>query len=71
MTSRGTLLLSRSDVSSLLTLGDCITAVESAFRGLGEGRTPSPSISVCPPATGASTSRLRFCRWPPATSPQR
>ena len=44
MTSRETLLLSRSDVSSLLTLADCIAAVESAFRALGEGRSPSPSI---------------------------
>ncbi len=52
MTSRETLLLSRSDVSSLLTLGDCITAVESAFRGLGEGRTPSPAILGLPARGG-------------------
>lgn len=52
MTSRGTLLLSRSDVSSLLTLGDCISAVESAFRALGEGRTPPPSILGLPARDG-------------------
>jgi alanine dehydrogenase len=34
----GTLFFSRGDVASLLDLDDCITAVESAFRLLGEGK---------------------------------
>src|SRR5262245_18153848 len=39
---RGTLMLTRRDVTSLLTLGDCIEAVESAFRMHAEGRTLPP-----------------------------
>jgi ornithine cyclodeaminase/alanine dehydrogenase-like protein (mu-crystallin family) len=33
-----TLILSNADVDSLLTMGDCIEAVEEAFRDLGTGR---------------------------------
>jgi len=38
------LLLSRSDVSRLLTMDECISAVEDAFRQFGEGRTDPPGI---------------------------
>jgi alanine dehydrogenase len=40
----GTLLLTRKDVSELLTLKDCIEAVEQAFRLHGEGRAPAPGV---------------------------
>lgn len=40
-----TLLLSRADVASLLTLDDCIEAVERAFRLLGEGRVAPPALA--------------------------
>lgn len=33
-----TLILSNADIDSLLTMGDCIEAVEEAFRDLGTGR---------------------------------
>ena len=38
------LLLSRSDVTRLLTMDECISAVEDAFRQFGEGRTDPPGI---------------------------
>jgi alanine dehydrogenase len=40
-----TLLLTRRDVADLLTLDDCIDAVESAFRLLGRGEVPRPAIA--------------------------
>jgi alanine dehydrogenase len=40
----GTLLLTRKDVSELLTLNDCVLAVEQAFRLQGEGRAPAPGV---------------------------
>jgi alanine dehydrogenase len=39
-----TLCLTRKDVASLLTLDDCIEAVEAAFRMYGEGRTAAPGV---------------------------
>ena len=44
MLAEGTLLLRRSDVERLLPLPDCIDAVESAFRLLGEGRLPAGGV---------------------------
>src|SRR4029077_9877569 len=40
----GALLLSRSDVERLLTPGECIAAVEDAFRQHALGRAPPPGI---------------------------
>src|SRR5438067_11786222 len=42
--TRMTLLLTGSDVAALLTLDDCISAVEDAFRAHGEGRLHAPGI---------------------------
>jgi ornithine cyclodeaminase/alanine dehydrogenase-like protein (mu-crystallin family) len=39
-----TLVLTRSDVAELLTLGDCIAAVERAFRAHVDGRTLGPGV---------------------------
>src|SRR5437762_3933426 len=39
-----TLLLSRSEVDRLLTMPECIAAVEKMFRALGEGKLPVPGI---------------------------
>jgi ornithine cyclodeaminase/alanine dehydrogenase-like protein (mu-crystallin family) len=39
-----TLLLTRSDVRALLTLDDCIAAVEEAFRLRGPGEVPPAGI---------------------------
>src|SRR5436189_340837 len=39
-----TLLLSRSEVDRLLTMPECIAAVEKMFRALGEGKLPPPGI---------------------------
>ena len=44
MTGEGTLLLTRSQVAELLTLGECLAAVEEAFRLHGEGRTAPPGV---------------------------
>src|SRR6266545_5854323 len=44
MTSPSTLVLSRTDVLSLLGLRDCIDAVERAFRLHAEGRTFGPGV---------------------------
>ena len=52
MKPAGTLLLTRQDVASLLDLDRCITAVEEAFRLLGEGKAPPPGILGFPAAGG-------------------
>jgi len=40
-----TLLLTRSEVERLLPLGDCVTAVEQAFRALAAGRVLGPVVA--------------------------
>ena len=40
----GTLLLTGRDVAALLTIDECMVAVEHAFKLYGEGRTQSPGI---------------------------
>jgi alanine dehydrogenase len=44
MQFEGTLLLRRSDIERLVSLRDCIDAVENVFRLLGEGKVPAPGI---------------------------
>jgi len=44
MPAEGTLILTRSEVQALLTLDECIAAVEKAFRLHGEGKAPPPGI---------------------------
>jgi len=39
-----TLLLSRSEIAQLLTIRECIDAIEKMFRQLGEGKLPPPGI---------------------------
>jgi alanine dehydrogenase len=39
-----TLVLTRSEVASLLTLSECIQAVEAAFRAEAEGQVPRPEV---------------------------
>ena len=46
------LVLSRRDVLALLTLGDCIDAVEQAFRLHAEGRTFGPGVLGVPAGDG-------------------
>jgi alanine dehydrogenase len=49
----GTLLLRRSDVEELLSLHDCIDAVDEIFRLQGQGKVPAPGIlGVRAPAGG-------------------
>lgn len=47
-----TLILSRSEVASLLSLDECIAAVEAAFGLHGEGRIPPPGVLGMPGADG-------------------
>src|ERR1044071_10353370 len=47
-----TLLLSRSEVARLLTIRECIDAVEKMFRLLGEGKLPAPGILGIPSKQG-------------------
>jgi alanine dehydrogenase len=44
MRVEGALLLNRSDVEELLSLAECIEAVENVFRWQGEGKIPAPRI---------------------------
>jgi alanine dehydrogenase len=44
MQSEGTRLLHRSDIEGLLSLRDCIDAVDEIFRLQGEGKVPAPGI---------------------------
>ena len=48
----GTLLLTRGDVGSLLTLDECIFAVENAFREHGLSRVPKPRVLGMPSVDG-------------------
>ena len=44
MHTAGTLILKRSEVAELLTLDDCIAAVEQAFELFGEGKCDPPGM---------------------------
>ena len=44
MKSEGTLILKRSEVASLLNLGECIGAVEEAFRLNEVGQSLPPGV---------------------------
>ena len=44
MNSRSSLLLTRRDIGSLMTLDECITAVERAFRLYGEDKAEAPGV---------------------------
>jgi alanine dehydrogenase len=44
MSAVETVVLTRKDVAALLTLADCIAAVEHAFCLHGEGRAPAPGV---------------------------
>ena len=44
MQFEGTLLLRRSDIEGLLSLHDCIGAVDEIFRLQGQGKIPAPGI---------------------------
>ena len=44
MQTEGTLLLRRSDVEGLLSLRDCIDALEEVFRLQGQGKIPRSEI---------------------------
>ena len=50
MSMDGTLLLSRRDVAELLTIDECLGAVEQAFKLYGDGAVPKPGIlsAHCP-----------------------
>jgi len=48
----GTLLLSRADVAELLTVDDCIAAVESAFWQHGQGNSAPPKVLGMPSTDG-------------------
>ena len=52
MSERGTLQLTRSEVAKLLTLDECIIAVENAFRLHGEGRLQAPQVLSFPAGEG-------------------
>lgn len=53
MPADGTLILTRSDVAALLTLEECIAAVEEAFRLHGEGTAAPPGVLALHSAEGA------------------
>ena len=48
----GTLILTRGDVASLLSLDDCISAVENAFRAHGFAHVPPPRVLGMPAKDG-------------------
>jgi len=53
MRAAGTLLLTRRDIASLLSLENCIDAVERVFKLYGEGKTQPPGIMGVHAASGA------------------
>src|SRR5712671_7100386 len=44
MKPEGTLLLMRHDVATLLSIGECVAAIEHVFKLYGEGKTAPPGI---------------------------
>jgi alanine dehydrogenase len=52
MSSQGTLLLQRSQIAELLSLDECIAAIEDAFRQHGEGQIPAPKVLGMPATDG-------------------
>ena len=52
MKTKGTLLLTRSDVAALFSIQDCIAAVETVFRLYGERKTQKPGILGIQAANG-------------------
>ncbi|MBZ5551260.1 MAG: ornithine cyclodeaminase family protein [Acidobacteriia bacterium] len=53
MRTRTTVLLSRQETADLLSLEECIAAVERAFKWHGEGRARPPGILSVPSGEGA------------------
>ena len=53
MPADGTVVLTRSDVAALLSLEECIAAVEQAFRLHGEGKAGPPGVLALHSAEGA------------------
>lgn len=49
----GTLLLTRSEIARLLSLEECIAAVEQAFRLHAEGKSLTPGVLSIPSSEGA------------------
>jgi len=52
MKPEGILLLTRKEISALLTLDECIAAVEDAFRQHGQGKTTAPRVLGMPSGDG-------------------
>jgi alanine dehydrogenase len=52
MNPEGTLILTRRDVASLLTIDDCTQAVERVFKMYGEGKTSPPGVLGVPASEG-------------------
>jgi alanine dehydrogenase len=52
MSAVGTILLDRADVAAVLTLDECIAAVEEAFRQHGLGNAPAPKTLGMPSVDG-------------------
>ena len=48
----GTLLLKRDEISALLTIEECMAAVEQAFKLYAEGKTTAPGVLGIPARDG-------------------
>jgi len=53
MKPKGTLLLGRRDVAALLSLDECVAAVEQAFKSHAEGKSPPPGVLAVHACDGA------------------
>jgi ornithine cyclodeaminase/alanine dehydrogenase-like protein (mu-crystallin family) len=60
MTPEGTLVLTRSEVARLLSLEECIAAVEQAFRLHGQGKASPPGVLALHAQKACSTSRRGY-----------
>src|SRR5262245_41338260 len=60
MQTESTLLLNRSDVQGLLTLAECVDAVEDVFRQQGGGRIPASGILGLRTQTGGLHVKTAF-----------
>lgn len=61
MKPNGTLLLNRHEVAQLLSIDECITVVERAFKLYGEGKTTPPGILGMHARDGGFHIKAGFC----------
>ncbi len=69
MNSEEIMVLAPQEIRELLTIDECIVAVEQAFRLQGEGKTAPPAVLSMHTPTGGFQVRQVYCILAGRTSP--